>query len=307
MASYGPGYSSRVEAAPPGVPRLRRLLAWGADFGVLVLVATLLGGVTYQRITGLISGSVALAGSDVWDLLFSGGDIGGVAAEAGTALWRSAVNKVIQGFAALVVVAFLYQTVALAWTGRTVGKLLTDLRVSAPGRERGIGTGRAMRRAAITAVADVGVFAVACILLLRGWWLAAVLCWVAAVVVFWVQVLPILGASRRTLADRVAGTEVVTGGVYQAVLDHAGRSGEYASQGLAYGRELASEGRERLAEGGQRLAEAARAAAAHEQVKRAQEQAQRALESPRGKELREKGEQVTAKGRDLLRRLRDRP
>ncbi|MGH3647109.1 MAG: RDD family protein [Micromonosporaceae bacterium] len=284
---YAPGYASQAAVAAPAsqdVPRIRRALAWAVDFGLLVLIAAALAGVTYQRITSLISGNVALAGSDAWDLIFSRGDLGGAAAEAGTALWRSAVNKVIQGFVVLVVIAFLYQAVALAWTGRTVGKLLTDIRVSAPGRERGIGAGRAAGRTAVTAVTDVGVFAVACILLLRGWWLAAVLCWVAAVVAFWVQVLPILGRSRRTLADRAAGTEVVLGGVYQAVLDHAGRSQEYANQRLAHAKRLTTQ---------------------------AVDEVQRAVESPRGEELRQAGqrvgEQVTAKGRDLLRRLRERP
>ncbi|MGH3715953.1 MAG: RDD family protein [Micromonosporaceae bacterium] len=219
---YGAGFTPQMmpDRSPQTVPLIQRLCGWGVDAGVLVLVALALAIFTYERIATLVAGTTALHGEDVWQLITSGGDLGGAASTAGALVWAAAVNAVTRAFVALVLIQFVYQFVALAWTGRTPGKLVVDTRVAAPGRTRGIGVGRAAGRAAVTTVADTGLFALACCLLVRGWWLAAVLCWMLAVVGFWAQVVPILGRDRRTLADRIAGTTVVPGGVYQAVADH---------------------------------------------------------------------------------------
>jgi hypothetical protein len=63
-------------------------------------------------------------------------------------------------------------------------------------------------RAAVTTAADVAVYAVACVLLIEGHFLLSVLVWAVAVLVFLVNALPVLFPGRRSLADRVAGTEV---------------------------------------------------------------------------------------------------
>lgn len=206
-----------AESMPDGRPVAavgRRAIAWCVDFGLMTAVAGGLGAVTYQRILSPLSGVKASSG--VWAAVSSGGDIAGVAADSGSALWWIIVGLVIQAFAALVLVQLVYQAVALSWTGRTLGKVLVDIRVvpavPVPGPvPGGLPRGRAFRRAVVTTLTDTGLFAVACCLLVIGEFALFVACWLVAVVAFWVNALPAV-ARRRTLADVVAGTTVVRGG-----------------------------------------------------------------------------------------------
>lgn len=89
----------------------------------------------------------------------------------------------------------------LALAGRTAGKGLVGLQV----------TPRLPRRAALPAAvttADVAVYAVACVLLVEGRIVLSVLVWAIAVALILLNALPVLSPGRRSLADRVAGTEV---------------------------------------------------------------------------------------------------
>ncbi|MFE0388951.1 RDD family protein [Streptomyces bungoensis] len=182
--------------------KLRRAAAWFVDFALVAGAAWLLAALTFHRITALVTDVPDLATRGGFDLLTSRGDVVGASETVGLSLWDRAVVIVEEAFGALVVVTFLYQWATLAMLGRTLGKGLLGLRVS-PRLSR-----RALRRAAVTTVADVAVYALACVLLLEGEFLLSVLVWAVAVVLFLVNALPVLFPGRRSLADRLAGTSV---------------------------------------------------------------------------------------------------
>ncbi|KUN86709.1 hypothetical protein AQJ66_11400 [Streptomyces bungoensis] len=177
-------------------------MAWFVDFALVAAAAWLLAALTFHRVTALVTDVPDLATRGGFDLLTSRGDVVGASETVGLSLWDSAVLDVEEAFGALVVVTFLYQWGTLALLGRTLGKGVLGLRVS-PRLSR-----HALRRAAVTTVADVAVYALACVLLLEGEFLLSVLVWAVAVLLFLVNALPVLFPGRRSLADRLAGTSV---------------------------------------------------------------------------------------------------
>ncbi|MGW0764837.1 RDD family protein [Streptomyces sp. NPDC002676] len=182
--------------------KLRRAVAWFIDFGLVVAAASLLAVLTFHRITALVTDVPELATRGGFDLLTSRGDVVDASRTLGLSLWDKAVLDVEEAFAALVVVTFLYQWACLGLLGRTLGKGLLGLRVS-PRVSR-----RAARRAAVTTAADVAVYALACVLLIEGQFMLSALVWAAAVLLFLGNALSVLLPSRRSLADRLAGTSV---------------------------------------------------------------------------------------------------
>ncbi|MFD1658586.1 RDD family protein [Streptomyces caeni] len=182
--------------------KTRRFLAWFIDFALVVVAASGLAMLTFHRISALFTDVPGLAAKSGLDLLTSRGDVVRASEGLGLSLWHTTVLYVEQGFGLLVVAAFLYQWASLALAGRTLGKALTGLKVTPAAPSR------AALRAAVTTTADVAVYALACILLVEGQFVLSVLVWVAAVVVFFLNALPVLSAGRRSLADRVAGTAV---------------------------------------------------------------------------------------------------
>ncbi|MFI5682502.1 RDD family protein [Streptomyces sp. NPDC051636] len=184
------------------MPKLRRTLAWFIDFALVLAAASVLAVLTFHRISALVTDVPELATRGGFDLLTSRGDVLDASADLGLSLWDKAVLDVEEAFAALVLVTFLYQWSCLALLGRTVGKGLLGLQVT-PRLSR-----HAARRAAVTTAADVAVYAVACVLLIEGQFLLSILVWTLAVVLFLVNALPVLSPSRRSLADRLAGTSV---------------------------------------------------------------------------------------------------
>ncbi|MFF4831310.1 RDD family protein [Streptomyces sp. NPDC001315] len=184
------------------VPKLRRAMAWFIDFALVLAGASVLAVLTFHRMSGLVTDVPELATRSGFDLLTSRGDVIGASEHFGLSLWNKAVLYVEEAFGLLVVVTFLYQWGSLALVGRTLGKGLLGLKV-APFPPR-----RAAMRAAVTTAADVAVYAVACVLLVEGHFLLSVTVWAVAVAVFFLNALPVLSPSRRSLADRVAGTTV---------------------------------------------------------------------------------------------------
>lgn len=184
------------------MPKIRRVLAWVVDFALVVALASGLAVLTFHRITALVTDVPGLAARSGFDLLTSRGDVIEASEQLGRSLWDTSVLYVEQAFGLLTVATFLYQWVCLAFTGRTLGKALTGLKVTPrlPGR--------AALRAAVTTAADVAVYAVACVLLVEGQFALSVLVWVIAVGLFLFNALPVLGPARRSLADRMAGTSV---------------------------------------------------------------------------------------------------
>lgn len=182
-------------------------MAWLIDFALVVAAASALAVLTFHRIAALVTDVPELATRGGLDLLGSRGDVVGSSEHLGLSLWNKAVLYVEQGFALLVLATFLYQWACLALAGRTAGKALLGLKVAplSPLSRRGRS---AAVRAAVTTVADVAVYAVACVLLIEGHFLLSVLVWAVAVLLFLVNALPVLFRGRRSLADRLARTSV---------------------------------------------------------------------------------------------------
>ncbi|MFB4314280.1 RDD family protein [Actinomadura sp. 21ATH] len=232
-----PPFPPPAPAAPWPVPApdapagtWRRAAAWALDFALVIAAAVALGAWTWTRIGSLVSSVPSLAQKGAWDLLASRGDVRTASADFGLSLWGTASGYVTQAFALLVAAVFAYHFAALAWKGRTVGMLLLDLRVEPAARDR-LGKGQALGRAAAASVADVGLYALACCLLVRGDFVLAVTCWALAVAVFWLNVLPVLFPGRRTLHDRMSGTRVARAGLYRAAAGQAAQGGRIALRG----------------------------------------------------------------------------
>ncbi|MFJ8469132.1 RDD family protein [Streptomyces swartbergensis] len=184
------------------MPKLRRAVAWSVDFALVVALASALAVLTFHRVSALVTDVPELATRSGLELLMSRGDVLDASQDLGLRLWDKSVLYVEQAFGLLVMTVFLYQWVCLALAGRTIGKGLVGLRVT-PRLPR-----RAALRAAVTTAADVAVYAVACVLLVEGQVVLSVLVWAVAVMLFLLNALPVLSPGRRSLADRVAGTEV---------------------------------------------------------------------------------------------------
>jgi hypothetical protein len=213
--------SRRTEggAAPARPARTLRLCAWALDFAVVVTVAVLLGWLTFERISAELTSVTALAGTGVWEVVTSDGDLVGAGRGVGESLWRSAVSAVWQAFAMLVVFTFAYHFVSLALMGRTPGQALTALCVERHGAGGGRPTrGRAATRAAVVTLADVGWYALACCLLVGGAVGLSVLCWIVAVAFFALNAGLALVGPRRSLADWLAGTTVTSAWHVRAAL-----------------------------------------------------------------------------------------
>ncbi|WEO97879.1 RDD family protein [Streptomyces sp. FXJ1.172] len=179
---------------------LRRITAWFIDFALVIGAAALLAVLTFHRITALVTDIPSLATKGGLDLLTSRGDVVDASEHLGLSLWNSVVLDVEEAFGALVIATFLYQWACLALLGRTLGKGLLGLRVT-PRLSR-----HTLRRAAVTTAADVAVYALACVLLVEGHFLASLLVWAVAMMLFLVNALPVFFPGRRSLADRLAGT-----------------------------------------------------------------------------------------------------
>jgi hypothetical protein len=184
------------------MPKLRRAVAWSVDFALVVALASALAVLTFHRVSALVTDVPELATRSGLELLMSRGDVLDASQDMGLRLWDKSVLYVEQAFGLLVMTVFLYQWACLALAGRTIGKGLVGLKVT-PRLPR-----RAALRAAVTTAADVAVYAVACVLLVEGQVVLSVLVWAVAVVLFLLNALPVLSPGRRSLADRVAGTEV---------------------------------------------------------------------------------------------------
>jgi len=184
------------------VPKLRRATAWFIDFALVLALAAALAVLTFHRISALVADVPELATRGGLDLLTSRGDVIGASEGFGVSLWDKAVLYVEEAFGLLIVATFLYQWACLSFAGRTVGKGLVGLKVT-PSLPR-----RAAVRAAVTTAADIAVYAVACVLLIEGEFLLSVTVWALAVVLFFLNALPVFSPTRRSLADRLAGTAV---------------------------------------------------------------------------------------------------
>ncbi|MFB7269822.1 RDD family protein [Streptomyces sp. NPDC056244] len=215
----------------------QRTLAWLLDFALVAVMAVLLGILTFHRISALLTDVPELGIRSAWELFSSRGQVLESAEGLGREMWDSALGYVQQAFAVLVVCTFVYQFATLALVGRTLGKAVVGLRVATVRPERSRRHAAAVR-AAVTTVADVACFAVACCLLLAGQFSLSVLCWCLAVVLFWCNALPVALGPGRSAADLLAGTAVVGIQLPQAVTQKAARATQAASQAATQAADL---------------------------------------------------------------------
>lgn len=185
----------------------RRFLAWLIDF---VLVITVLGALLYSAFTAVLDDAF---GTGLKALLK--GDAGVVV----DALW-----PIVGACLAAAGIQFAYQSLGLRLRGQTLGKALLDLRVRS--RKSSLGNSsltwsRAARRAALTTLAETGLWSLACVVLFLGLPLLSFAVWLLGVAVFAVNLTPLPGARRRTVIDRMAGTVVGPAATLQAVVRNA--------------------------------------------------------------------------------------
>ncbi|WP_433232075.1 hypothetical protein [Actinomadura formosensis] len=248
-------------------------MAWGLDTALLVGAALLLAMMTWGRLNGLLGdGLWGDALSAAGGLLLTGGDVQKAAEDFGMGLWQDVVGAVEQALLLLVLVEFLHQFAGLAWTGRTLGKAVLDLRLDNTAATKS----RAFRRSLATTAGGTGLYCTAWILLLHGLFFFAVLTWLAAVAVFLANSAPALVGPRRTLADLVAGTTLVRAGGYR-------RAAQAARQGAA----VVWDGTQAA---GQVAGQAAGQAVRDNAARLAQaERVQRALQSDRTRQVQDMG------------------
>ncbi len=200
-----------------GAPVGRRAMAWLLDDAVVFVFGLLLMIITMHRISASFTTVMGLKGKSFWDVLSSSDDIVHNSLE----LWRSSVVDAEEALAVLVLLEFAYVFAGLAMKGRTLGKALLDVQVRVPvgGVADGdLTVGQAARRAGITTLTNTGLYSLSLVVLLNGSFALSFGVWVIAVAAFWVNVLPITGTYRRTLADRAAGTVVIRTNPFQEVL-----------------------------------------------------------------------------------------
>lgn len=270
--------------APAGAPRGRRLLAWSIDSGLLVVVAVLLGGMTWGRLHAYVAQDLpSKALSATGALLLSGGNVEKAATEFGTGVWDTFVSNIEQALLLLVLAELLHQAVGLALGGRTIGKAVMDLRVRYAGGEDKAGTARSVKRALVTTASGTGLYALAWVLLLEGLYFFAVLLWLVAVAAFLSNSVPALvGSRRRTFADLAAGTVVERARSYE-------RAAAAARQGAA-----------RAWDGAQNAGQIARENATR--VVQA-ERVQQAMESDRARRVQELGRRAGRQSADKVREV----
>jgi len=293
----------------------RRFGAWALDAGIILGVALLLGGMTWGRIHAYLQGLTERAIEAIFDLFITGGDVQADAEKLGTHAWDTVVGYVVQAFVLLVLIEYAYQFGAVAWKGRTVGKVVADLKVSrADGTQAKIGAGSAARRALVTTATDTGLYALAWIVLLQGLFFFALALWMLAVAAFVANVLPLLvGKERRSLSDQAAGTMVIRARAYQQAAQLARQGAQIAVDGAQAAavvsaqaaRESAQAARERAA----RLAEHERFVQAQELGKRAHRQSvdrmRQAMDSERGQQVKDASKRLGGRLKDAYESRRD--
>ena len=168
---------------------------------------------------------------------------------------NSALLPLYLMFLLLPLLQFAYQTLTARYLGGTFGKRMLGLRVRGTSVTSGTSTGVAMKRAFIVVLVESGLYSLSWILLIR-WavsriehprmelpW-AAFSVWLLCVTGLFVHGAMVCGRSRRSLADRTAGSVVADSRLYA-------RAGVIMGAGMQAGREaLQSEQVQRVRQAG---------------------------------------------------------
>ncbi|MFI0450404.1 RDD family protein [Actinomadura sp. 6N118] len=274
-----------ADAHATAAPRGRRLLAWSIDSGLLVVVAVLLGGMTWGRLHAYVAQDLpSKALSATGALLLSGGNVEKAAREFGAGVWDTFVSNIEQALLLLVLAELLHQAVGLALGGRTIGKVAMDLRVRyAGGDDTKAGTARSVKRALVTTASGTGLYALAWVLLLEGLYFFAVLLWLVAVAAFLANSVPALvGSRRRTFADLAAGTVVERARSYERAVAAARQGAARAWDGAQNAGQIARENATRVVQA---------------------ERVQQAIESDRAQRVQELGRRAGRQSADKVREV----
>ncbi|KAB2352163.1 RDD family protein [Actinomadura rudentiformis] len=271
-----------ADARAAAAPRGRRLLAWSIDTGLLIVVAVLLGGMTWGRLHAYVAQDLpSKALSATGALLFSGGNVEKAATEFGAGVWDTFVSNIEQALLLLVLAELLHQTLGLALGGRTIGKAAMDLRVRHAGDDAKPGKARSVKRALVTTASGTGLYALSWVLLLEGLYLFAVLLWLIAVAAFLANSAPaLIGSRRRTFADLAAGTVVERAHSYERAVAAARQGAVRAWDGAQNAGQIARENATRVVQA---------------------ERVQQAMESDRARRVQELGRRAGQQSADKVR------
>lgn len=169
-----------------------------------------------QSLPAFVGAIAAEAGwSRVVHLFTSNGAVG--LGEAAAREWLVFCLPLIVALLAVPLFQFLYHTIMLAGRGRTIGMLVTDIRIDATTTRDRIWIGRAMARSALKTLIEAGLVGLALVVMLLGLFRVGLLLWGTAMGLFVLSLLPVLGSSRRTLIDRCVGSVVVRTSIYATV------------------------------------------------------------------------------------------
>jgi uncharacterized RDD family membrane protein YckC len=229
-----PGYGTalRKPPSPPAAdgdpaPRGQRIASWAIDAGIILVIAVILGVSAVENLQSSVATRVAVGVPEtVYGLLFSGADVEQAAEDVGGTVWRAIVSTVQRTILLIILIEAAYHFAMVAWKGRTVGRLVTDLqvrrvkRVHAPKEApasrwkairavTGPGVLPSLARALATVAAGSGLYGAAWIILIHGGFGLAFLTWLAAVGLLVANIIAAMVGGRRTVGDVIAGTVVV--------------------------------------------------------------------------------------------------
>lgn len=222
-------------SAPLPASIQRRLGGWIIDYVIVMVPGLALVILALAGLVHALPGYLGAVGADVgWSHLVRlivghGREVDSLKAAA-LDEWTAFARPLIGALLAVPLIQFVYQATLLSWPGRTIGKIVADMRVdaartqAAPRRLR-----QALRRALSTTVVETGLVGVAFAAITIGHFYIGLTVWAIALVAFWVNAFMLLGPRRRTLVDRVAGTVVVRTALYAHAVERAAEVGRRMS------------------------------------------------------------------------------
>lgn len=258
---YGPPPGPAPDRSRP--PNGRRIGAWAVDAAVVLAIAAGLWGLAFDHLGSVLPTHLSTqAAESVYGLLFSGGDVESVVRELGARAWRDVVATVQRTILLIILAEFAYHFALVLWKGRTLGRMVADLKVrragaapeTAPAGKRaflavsGPGLPASLVRALATAAAGTGLYGAAWILLVHGQFLPSVLVWLLSVGLLVLNIVLALAGKRRSVSDRIARTAIVRTTGYAQAAQAAVDAGRYLQATGAATAQTARQGAERLAQ-----------------------------------------------------------
>jgi hypothetical protein len=218
---------------------IRRGLAWIVDYTIVMVPA---GVLVTLALLGLVHGLPAYIGGVAGDVGWSklAGMIShhaevGTLRAAASGEWISFALPLLLALLAFPFIQFVYLATMLSWRGRTVGKMLTDVRVAdwGGGSAQRVRKSKAFRRAFFGTFAEAGLVSIAFTVMAVGQFQIGLFLWLGAIAVFWLNAFAALGPLHRTIVDRLSGTIVVRQLLYAQM---AQQSAAFAQRVAAVGR-----------------------------------------------------------------------